>query len=427
MTFERNFIFGDGAADADLSAGDLRAILEESFAAIRFGERVLAIIPDQTRDDLTDFLFPVAAEILEKKGVKKFDALVAQGTHAPMSASEKRKKIGADKTPISKIFGQIFDHEWGNPAALEKIGEISAATVAEFSGGAFSRDVAITLNRLVAPEFYDRVLIFSSTVPHEVAGFSGGAKYFFPGVAGRELTDATHWLGALCGIPNVIGRIETPTRKLIDRAAEFVRVPTVCLNAVVSRTAENRLQTHAFFVGDAQTAFRKAAAVSARVHVKYVPKKFQKVVAVLDEHYDELWVGGKASYKLGGIIKEGGELLIYAPHLHVVSATHGAAIERFGYAPIEIVRELIENNPDLNENLCVAAHLAHVAYAGRQTENGAFVPRFSIKLASALDAETCRKLNFEFADWRAIDLEKFEKDAETLVVERAGRDLYLVE
>lgn len=420
------FIYGKGAADFALTVAEVSQIISRSFAEIAFGERVLAIIPDQTRDDLTSILFPFVAANLEKKGVRKFDALVAQGTHAPMSEAEKLKKIGADKVQISPIFGTVFDHEWNNPAELSKIGEISAEKVGEFSNGVFSEKVEITINKRVAPEFYDTILIFSSTVPHEVAGFSGGAKYFFPGVAGRELTDATHWLGALCGIPNIIGRIETPTRKLIDEATKFINLPVVCLNTVVSRTTENLLQTHAFFVGDSQCAFQKAAEISAQVHIKYVPKKYQKVVAILDEHYDELWVGGKASYKLGGIIEEGGELLIYAPHLHEVSLTHGAAIKKIGYAPIEIVREMVKNDSELSKNLCVAAHLAHVAYAGRTDENGQILPRFSIKLASALESETCRKLNFEFTDWREIDLKKFESEDETLIVERAGRDLYLL-
>jgi lactate racemase len=422
---DERFIFGKGAANLDLSAEELRQILAGSFSQITVGKRVLAIIPDATRDDLTDVLFPIVAEILEQKGVKKFDALVAQGTHAPMSTAEKLKKIGVDKVKISDIFGQVFDHEWENPQALAKIGEISAEKVGEISGGAFAETVEITINKLVSAAFYDTILIFSSTVPHEVAGFSGGAKYFFPGVAGRELTDATHWLGALCGIPNIIGQISTPTRNLIDEATKFINLPVVCLNAVVSRNSENNLQTHAFFVGDVKTAFLEAAQISAQVHVKYVPQKYRRVVAILDEHYDELWVGGKASYKLGGIIEEGGELLIYAPHLREISLTHGAAIEKFGYQPIEIVREMVKNNADLAKNLCVAAHLAHVAYAGRM-ENGQILPRFSIKLASALDAEICCKLNFEFADWREIDWEKFAADAETLVVERAGRDLYLI-
>ena len=175
-----------------------------------------------------------------------------------------------------------------------------------------------------------------------------------------------------------------------------------------------------------QTAFRRAAEISAEVHVKYVSKKYRRIVAVLDEHYDELWTGGKASYKLGGIIEEGGELIIYAPHLKTVSATHGALIERYGYAPVEAIRDLIETDRDLRKNLCVAAHLAHGAYAARRDENGKIEPRYRIRLASALDAETCRRLKLGFLDWRTFDLHDYESDTDTMVVKRAGRDLYLV-
>jgi lactate racemase len=139
-----------------------------------------------------------------------------------------------------------------------------------------------------------------------------------------------------------------------------------------------------------------------------------------------MWVGGKASYKLGGIIEAGGELIIFAPHLKNVSITHGAKIEKYGYAPIETVQRMVAENAELREDLCVAAHLAHVAYAGRINESGEIIPRFSTKLATDLNAETCRKLNFEFMDWREFDLRIYENEADTLIVKNAGRDLYLV-
>ena len=139
-----------------------------------------------------------------------------------------------------------------------------------------------------------------------------------------------------------------------------------------------------------------------------------------------MWVGGKASYRLGAIIEEGGELIIYAPHLHCISVTHGAAIEKFGgYAPLEKVRELVAQSVELQANLCVAAHLTHVAYAGRRDKNGEFVTRYKIILASAIDAETCRRVNLDFMDFRKFNLADYENDADTFIVERAGRDLYL--
>lgn len=418
---------GKGAADLDLSPAELRAIVEQALLTVGPGARVLAIIPDKTRDDNTDLLFPFAAEILNERGAEQFDALVAQGTHMPMTVEEKRVKVGLGDGASLPLLGNIFDHQWNRPEELIDLGELSAERVNELTGGLISESVRVNLNRLLAPGVYDTVLIFGATVPHEVAGFAGGAKYFFPGVAGPDLTHATHWLGALASIENVIGRVETPTRHMIEAAADFVPAHVISINSVVTRGDDERLRTHALFCGDYREAFRRAADVSRQVHIKYTGRKYRRVVALLDEHYDELWVGGKASYKLGGIIEEGGELVVYAPHLRAISETHGLLIEKYGYAPIDRVREMVALSTELRSNLAVAAHLAHVSYAGSRDETGQVIPRYTITLAAALDEATCRRVNLGFMDHRQFRREDYDTDPETLVVERAGRDLYLVE
>ncbi|MFL6208666.1 MAG: lactate racemase domain-containing protein [Pyrinomonadaceae bacterium] len=419
-------VVGTGAPEFDLAPESLRAVIEQALRGIAPGARVLAIIPDKTRDDNTDLLFPFAAEILSARRVERFDALVAQGTHMPMTEAEKRAKTGLGADAAAQGLGRIYDHQWNRPEELVTLGELSAARVRELTGGLLDKAVAVNLNRLLAPGNYDTVLVFGATVPHEVAGFAGGAKYFFPGVAGPDLTHATHWLGALATIERVIGRVETPTRHMIEAAAEFVPAHIISLNTVVTRTDDNRLRTHALFAGDIRQAFRRAAEVSRHVHIRYTGRKYKRVVALLDEHYDELWVGGKASYKLGGIIKAGGELLIYAPHLHAISETHGLLIEKYGYAPLDRVREMVALSTELQANLAVAAHLAHVSYAGQRDASGRVVPRYRITLASALDEATCKRVNLGFMDHRQFHRVDYESDADTLVVERAGRDLYLV-
>ena len=418
-------VVGEGSASTDLAPRELRQILEQALLHIAPDARVLAIIPDKTRDDNTDLLFPFAAEILSARGVAKYDALVAQGTHPPMAEDEKRSKIGLAHGTSAGV-GEIFDHQWNIPDELTTIGELSATDVSRLTGGLINDAVKVTLNRRLAPRVYDTILIFSATVPHEVAGFAGGAKYLFPGVAGPDLTHATHWLGALASIENVIGRVETPTRHMIEAAADLVTPQIITLNSVVTRDDANRLRTHALFAGDFREAFRRAADVSRQVHIKYTGRKYRRVVALLDEHYDELWVGCKASYKLGGIIEEGGELIIYAPHLRAISETHGRLIEKYGYAPLDRVREMVALSSELQNNLAVAAHLAHVSYAGQRDESGRVIPRYRITLASALDEETCRRVHLGFMDYREFRREDYEDDVDTLVVDRAGRDLYLV-
>src|SRR2546423_12527770 len=418
---------GRGSPEFDLSASELREILEQALLRLAPGARVLAIIPDKTRDDNTDILFPFAAEILSERRVAQFDALVAQGTHGAMTDDEKWSKIGLSNGVAAPGLGEIFDHQWNVPDELTTIGELSAAEVQRLTGGLITDAVNVNLNRRLAPGIYDTILIFSASVPHEVAGFAGGAKYLFPGVAGPDLTHATHWLGALASIENVIGRVETPTRHMIEAAADFVPAQIITLNSDVTRDDNNRLRTHDLFAGDFREAFRRAAEVSRQAHIKYTGRKYGRVVALLDEHYDELWVGGKASYKLGGIIEEGGELIIYAPHLRAISETHGLLIEKYGYAPLDRVREMVALSTELQANLAVAAHLAHVSYAGQRDATGRVVPRYRITLASALDEATCRRVRLGFMDYRQFRRDDYESDPDTLVVERAGRDLYLVE
>ena len=417
-------VVGTGSPESDLSDNELRSVVREALAEIPPDARVLAIIPDKTRDDNTNILFSEAAEGLANRGVSKFDALVAQGTHSPMTTAEKSTKIG----PAEHFSGIIFDHKWDDLGELVTIGELSRDQVREITRGLLDETIKLSINRLLAPGVYDIVLIFGATVPHEVAGFAGGAKYFFPGVAGAELTHKTHWLAALATIEKIIGRVETPTRHLIEAAADHVAAEIISFTSVVSRDDSNRLRTYALFAGDHRQSLRKAADVSRQVHIRYTGRRYRRAVAILDEHYEDLWVGGKASYRLGGVIEPDGELIIYAPRLHCISETHGAAIESFGgYSPLENVKELVAASGELQANLCVAAHLAHVAYAGKQNADGSFGSRYRITLASQVDEETCRRVNLGYLDPVTFSRDDYSSDPDTLIVERAGRDLYLVD
>lgn len=408
-----------------LGAEELRRIVRDALRVIPPGARVLAVIPDKTRDDNTDVLFPMLSQELAARHAGQFDALIAQGTHPPMTEAEKRAKIGAGIADVP-LLGRIFDHHWDRASDLMTLGTISADEIAGLTNGLMRQEVPVQLNTLLAPGNYDVIFVAGAVVPHEVAGFAGGAKYFFPGVAGPELTHLTHWLGALATIERVIGRVETPTRHVIEAAADRVTTPVIGFTSVSTRTVDG-LRTHALFTGGLRETVRQAAAVSSQVHIRYVDRRYRRVVAILDEHYDEMWVGGKASYKLGAIIEDGGELVVYAPHLKGISTTHGAMIEKYGYAPLETVREMVEGSDELRANLCVAAHLAHVSYAGRIGANGQVEPRYRITLASGIPEDVCRRVKLGFADWGSVDLDAARRDPDTLVVDHAGRDLYLLE
>ena len=414
-------IAGTGAAGGRLEAAELRTIIGRALADVAPGSRVLAIVADKTRDDNTPELFPLAAQCLRAHGIARLDALVAQGTHPPMTDAEKRAKLGCGAADTPGV-GEILDHRWDRADELVMLGTLDRQRVIELTGGLMNEPVDVRVNARLAAGVYDAVLVFGGTVPHEVAGFAGGAKYFFPGVSGPELTHLTHWLGALATIEQVIGRVDTPTRRVIDAAAGLVPAPAIGFTSVTTRESGGLLQTHALFAGDLIESFRRAAEVSRQVHIKYTGRTYRRVVALLDSHYDELWVGGKASYKLGAIIDEGGELIIYAPHLTRISATHGAMIEKYGYAPLERVRDMVDGSDELRANLCVAAHLAHVSYA---SSRGGDAPRYRITLATSLPEDVCARVHLGFLDWRAFRRDRYESDPDTLVVEDAGRDLYL--
>jgi nickel-dependent lactate racemase len=412
------------AAAPVLSPADLRESVRGALRGIAPGARVLAVIPDRTRDDNTDLLFPMLSQALKERGATQFDALVAQGTHPAMTEAEKRAKIGAGLADLPLV-GTIFDHHWDRPSELITLGTIGRAEVSSLSGGLMAQDVPVQLNARLAPGAYDYIFVVGATVPHEVAGFAGGSKYFFPGVAGPELTHLTHWLGALATIERVIGRVDTPTRRVIEAAADRVTTPVIAFTSVSTRSGSG-LSTHALFTGGLRETVRQAAAVSAQVHVRYTGRRYRRVIALLDEHYDELWVGGKASYKLGGVIEDGGELVIYAPHLTGISTTHGRLIEKYGYAPLETVREMVEGSDELRANLCVAAHLAHVSYGSRVDSDGKVAPRYRITLASAISEAVCGRVKLGYQTLASVDLEAARRDPDTLIVEHAGRDLYLV-
>lgn len=297
---------GRGGPDKDLDASAMRGIVQETFGAYSLGRRVLAIVPDKTRDDPTDILFPILCEELPPS-VERIDVLIAQGTHPPMTEAERRAKIGLSpgRSSVPRL-GSIFDHHWDDPAHLVSIGRLSASRVGEVTGGLFAENIDLRINRLLGPGVYDTVFVLGGTTPHEVAGFSGGTKYFFPGVGGPDVTNATHWAGALATIEHTIGRIDTPIRRLLDEAASFVSPQVISFNSVSNRTDEGRLCTYALFTGNIIQAFRRATEVSAQVHIRYMSRRFPRVVALLDPHYDEMWTGGKASYRLGAVVEPEG-------------------------------------------------------------------------------------------------------------------------
>jgi nickel-dependent lactate racemase len=382
-------------------------------------KRVLVIIPDHTRTMPLPLFFRLITKHLLPR-VRAIDFLVALGTHPAMSDEALLRLVGltAEEKAAHYPRVQLINHAWQDPDALVTIGTIPADEIAQISNGVLIQDAPVRLNQLVLD--YDELLICGPVFPHEVVGFSGGNKYFFPGIAGADIIDFTHWLGALITSYDIIGKKDTPVRRVIDRAASFIPRPRHALCCVITHEG-----VEGVFFGAPEDAWRAAADLSAQVHVRYVDRPYRQVLSVMPEMYDEIWVGAKGMYKMEPVVADGGEVIIYAPHIKEISVVHGAVIKQIGYH----VRDYFVKQWDKFKHYPwgVLAHSTHLRGIGTyDAERGVEHPRIQVTLATGISREVCQQVNLGYRDPATIDVREWaaRTDPDRLVVPRAGEYLY---
>jgi lactate racemase len=316
------------------------------------------------------------------------------------------------------VYGKVtfHNHSWDDPAALREIGVIPAAEISQLTNGLFAMDVPVEINRLVFQ--YDQIIIIGPVFPHEVVGFSGGNKYLFPGVGGPRILNFFHWLGAVVTNPMIIGNKWTPVRRVVDRAGAMVPVPKLCFCLTVGGRGLAGL-----YAGTPEAAWDAASELSRRLHITYKTHPFNTILSCAPPMYDELWTGGKCMYKLEPVLADGGELIIYAPHINELSLAHRKTILEVGYH----CRDYFVKQWDRFRNYPwgVLAHSTHVHGLGT-FENGVETPRARVILATAIPEEICRKINLGYRDPKTIRPEDFagrEKDG-VLLVPKAGEMLF---
>lgn len=405
-----------------LTDDDVRAWFDAHVDPSGFaGKRVLLITPDATRTAPLPLLFEaVAGRLLPV--VSQLDVLVALGTHPPMAVERIAAMLGmaaADRAGRYADVG-LFNHEWDNDERLTQLGVLSVEDVEAISGGLLSEEVPVKINSRI--EDYDVLLVLGPVFPHEVVGFSGGNKYFFPGVSGAELLNFFHWLGALITNVGIIGVKDTPVRQVVDKAATLIPVERRAITFVVDSDA----RLYGLFYGSPEDAWSDAADLSSQVHVRRSLRAFETVLSCAPPMYDELWVAGKCMYKLEPVVADGGELIIYAPHLDEISVTHGALIEKIGYHVRDYFTAQWERFKDVPRG--VLAHSTHVRGTGTY-ENGVERPRVRVTLASGISRETCERINLGYRDPAEIEIEDFadREDEGVLLVRKAGEQLYRLE
>jgi nickel-dependent lactate racemase len=419
-------VLGKGSTTATLTTEDIQELLATAYDELLVGagldpagKRVLVIIPDGTRTAPIPLMFRLLYEQLGRR-VAQLDYLIALGTHPHMSQEAIDLLVGSTAAERAERYPNvhIYNHDWADPQMLQTIGVISRSEAGELSEGLLADDVPVTLNRLIFE--YDLLLICGPVFPHEVAGFSGGAKYLFPGIAGPDIINFTHWLGALATSMRTIGIKDTPVRRIISQAAGFVTRPLLCLALVLQGQ-----DLHGLYIGSHAEAWSRAADLSAQLNVIYVDRPFRKVLSAPAEMYDDLWTAAKAMYKTEPAIVDGGEVIIYAPHITEVSYTHGKLIDEVGYHVKDYFLKQWERFQDVPGG--ILAHSTHVKGTGTyDATSGIETPRISVTLATGIPEERCRRINLGYADYREIDPQAWEgrEQEGILYVPHAGEMLY---
>jgi nickel-dependent lactate racemase len=371
------------------------------------GRSLCLVIPDATRNCPLPLLLDAIQEAAEPR-VSSCTTVIALGTHAPMSDESIRALVGTESLVV-------VNHAWWDSRTFVDVGTLSSETVGELSGGRLNEAVEVRINRLVVES--DVTIIVGPVLPHEVVGFSGGNKYLFPGLSGPELIDVTHWLGALLTSREIIGtRDVTPVRALVDAASSLVPGERHALCVVVDH-ATGGLRSLAF--GDPVAAW--ADDVSARTHIVYLPKPVQRVLSLVPHRYSDLWTGAKGFYKVEPVVADGGEVILYAPHITEIAAMHPALMD-IGYH----CRDFYLANWDKYRHYPRGelAHSTHLFGVGTYDPVHGERQRVRVTLATGIPESVVRRANLAYLDPAGMNFDDWKTDPLALVVPDAGEVLY---
>jgi nickel-dependent lactate racemase len=408
-----------GGPNQLLSDEQVAAFIQEQLAGADLdGRSVCVVIPDGTRSCPLPMLLRAVHAALAGR-VSRMTALVALGTHAAMDERHLGAHLGYPAQGIDAAYPglSVINHKWWDPESFVSLGTISAERISELSEGRLRVGVDVRLNRAVVE--HDVALVIGPVFPHEVVGFSGGNKYFFPGVAGQEVIDLSHWLGALITSADIIGtRGITPVRALINEAASMIPSQKLAICVVVS-SGTDRL--HSVSYGDPEASWAAAADVSAETHVRYLDAPVTRVLSVMPTRYEDIWTAAKGFYKLEPVVADGGEVILYAPHVTQIAAMH-PEINEIGYHCRDYFVKQWDRFEDVHWG--VLAHSTHLRGAGTYDEVLGERCRLTVTLATGIPEDVVRAANLNYRDPATVDLASFEADPDTFVVPQAGEVLY---
>lgn len=407
-----------GNAEGFLTDSDISQQLEAIITASNIeNKNVLLIVPDSTRSCPLPTLLPIIHKQLSASA-KSIKVLIALGTHAAMKEAEINNFFaGAGENVKDKYPSfEFINHEWWKEETFANLGTIPASKISELSYKRIEKDVPVLVNKLVVES--DLVLILGPVFPHEVVGFSGGAKYLFPGVSGKEMIDNSHWLGALITSSEIMGTLGvTPVREMINEAAAFIKTELLAICLVVASGTGN---LHAITFGKPHSAWELASAISSKTHIRYFDKPVKRVLSIIPSKYNDIWVAAKGMYKVEPIIADGGEVIIYAPHVTEFAYSH-PELEEIGYHCKDFFVKQWDKYGHFPAGLL--AHSTHLRGAGSFDEFKGEQLRITVTLATGISEARVRAMNLNYLDPESINIAEFEKDTDTLVLPNAGEIL----
>ncbi|WP_375430662.1 lactate racemase domain-containing protein [uncultured Friedmanniella sp.] len=383
------------------------------------GASVCLVVPDGTRTCPLPLLLAAARDALAGRA-RQVTVVIALGTHQGMSEDQLARHLGYDPGDSEATYPgwRILNHESWLPETFTTLGTIGPERMAELTGGLMNDlSVDVRINRHVAEA--DVAIVVGPVFPHEVVGFSGGNKYFFPGVSAAELIDLSHWVGALITSAEMIGtRGVTPVRALVNEAATMIPARRLALCLVVASGTDT---LHAAAFGTPEDAWAACAAVSAETHVSYRDAPVRRVLSIMPTKYEDIWTAAKGFYKLEPIVADGGEVIIYAPHITQISVMH-PHIAEIGYHNRDYFLGQWERFRD--QPWGDLAHSTHLRGQGTWSPEAGERNRVTVTLATGIPEDVVRSVNLDYLDPAAVDVATYEADPDTFVEPHAGEVLY---
>lgn len=384
--------FEKGSSQTSLSKDDLKKGLFEALDKLGERHKILAVPPDYTRlpskaGVLTEFTW-------EYYGEKLTDILPALGTHTPMTDYQIDNMFGNTPRNLFRI------HDWRYDVIT--IGEVPVDYVKEISEGKVDFSWPAQVNKLLVEGGFDLILSIGQVVPHEVVGMANYNKNILVGTGGSEGINKSHYIGAVYGMERMMGRADTPVRRVFNYATEnFLKeLPIVYVLTVVGINEKGEEQTYGLFVGDDLEVFENAAKLSLEVNFVMVEKPLEKVVVWLDpKEFKSTWLGNKSIYRTRMAIADNGELIVIAPALKEFGEDKeiDRLIRKYGYFGTPNTLKAVTENEELKNNLSAAAHLIHGSSEGR----------FSITYCPGKESENLTREEIESVGFKWGDIDEF--------------------